>query len=52
MSGTSMDGVDVTLIESDGETVTKRAKGLLLPYDRDIRATIERAVELRTVLPP
>ena len=50
MSGTSMDGVDVTLIESDGEAIVCRAEGLLLPYDDDIRAAIERAVEAASIL--
>ena len=45
MSGTSMDGVDVVLIESDGETVSRREPGLLQPYGDEIRATIARAVE-------
>lgn len=45
MSGTSMDGVDVTLIESDGESVSRRGEGLLLAYDDAIRALIARAVD-------
>lgn len=44
MSGTSMDGVDVTLIESDGEKVTHRGEGMLLPYSHDERALINKAV--------
>jgi len=45
MSGTSMDGVDVSLIESDGETFSKRSEGLLLPYGDEIRVLIVGAVE-------
>ena len=40
-----MDGVDVTAIESDGETVLRRGSGMLQPYSDEIRASIGRAVE-------
>ena len=44
MSGTSMDGVDITLIESDGETVVRRGEGFLREYTPSERAIIEEAV--------
>lgn len=45
MSGTSMDGVDVALIESDGEDVSRRDEGMLRPYTGDERALIAAAVD-------
>lgn len=35
MSGTSMDGIDLALIESDGESVIHHLASDYLPYDRD-----------------
>lgn len=43
MSGTSMDGVDAALIESDGIDVTRTGPALTLPYDAGFRARL-RAV--------
>jgi anhydro-N-acetylmuramic acid kinase len=43
MSGTSMDGVDAALIESDGETIFATGPSLTIPYPDDLRATL-RAV--------
>lgn len=45
MSGTSMDGIDAALIETDGETVLRRGPGATAPYGREVRALIEAAVE-------
>lgn len=44
MSGTSMDGVDVTLIESDGERILQRGEGYLRTYTDAERALIDTAV--------
>lgn len=44
MSGTSMDGVDITLIESDGERVARRGEGFLREYTNAERKLIEEAV--------
>lgn len=44
MSGTSMDGIDAALIETDGETVTGRGPGLTLPYDADFRRDLRAAL--------
>jgi anhydro-N-acetylmuramic acid kinase len=44
MSGTSMDGVDVALIETDGEKVYNRGPGATYPYPGAIRDVIAAAV--------
>lgn len=44
MSGTSMDGVDVALIETDGETIASFGPTLLRPYDDMERAHIRAAL--------
>lgn len=43
MSGTSVDGVDVALIETDGETVTATGAFLTVPYDDAVRRRIRAA---------
>jgi anhydro-N-acetylmuramic acid kinase len=43
MSGTSIDGVDVALIETDGEVVRKRGPSFTLPYDAAVRGLIRAA---------
>ncbi len=45
MSGTSMDGIDVALIETDGETVPWLGPSLTLPYDGAMRTLLEGAME-------
>ncbi len=40
MSGTSVDGVDVALIETDGETVASRGPSTTLPYAEPLRKQI------------
>ncbi|WP_229719455.1 anhydro-N-acetylmuramic acid kinase [Asaia siamensis] len=51
MSGTSLDGVDAALIETDGVTVGRRGASLSLGYDAALRqalyALFDRASELR-----
>lgn len=44
MSGASMGGVDVTLIESSGEQVIHSGEGMLRPYAVEERVLIEGAV--------
>jgi anhydro-N-acetylmuramic acid kinase len=43
MSGTSVDGIDVALIESDGEAVSNHGPALTVPYDDAVRRTIRAA---------
>ena len=43
MSGTSVDGVDVALIETDGERIASYGAGLTVPYADDVRRTIRAA---------
>ncbi len=43
MSGTSMDGVDVALIETDGERVTSFGPCLTVPYPDEVRRLIRGA---------
>lgn len=40
MSGTSLDGVDVALVETDGETVTRLGPAATFPYDADRRLAL------------
>ena len=40
MSGTSMDGVDAALIETDGERVLAFGPALTLPYDDEQRVFV------------
>jgi len=44
MSGTSMDGVDVALIRSDGESIVERGPSLEVEYDPDTRCKIEQGL--------
>ncbi len=44
MSGTSMDGVDVALIETDGEAVVRRGPSGFRPYTEDEREAIRAAL--------
>jgi len=43
MSGTSVDGVDVALIETDGERVTSFGPSLTVPYPDEVRRLIRAA---------
>lgn len=45
MSGTSLDGVDAALIETDGEAVVRPGPGLTIPYDAGMRAMLRAALE-------
>lgn len=44
MSGTSMDGIDVALIETDGEDLLHRGPSLTFPYNLEQRAALTEAL--------
>jgi anhydro-N-acetylmuramic acid kinase len=44
MSGTSMDGIDVALLETDGETVARRGPSMTIPYQEPQRALLRQAL--------
>src|ERR1700744_3977736 len=45
MSGTSMDGVDVALLETDGESEVRTGPFLYRPYTEADRALLRQALE-------
>ncbi|QKK23661.1 anhydro-N-acetylmuramic acid kinase [Rhizobium hidalgonense] len=46
MSGTSMDGIDVALLRTDGRGFIERGPFLGVPYEADFRRRLKRALEL------
>lgn len=51
MSGTSMDGIDAALIETDGDKVVRPLECHSQPYDEVMRAKLRRAMELALAMP-
>lgn len=45
MSGTSMDGIDVALIRTDGENIVERGPSMSIPYDPAFRRRLQGALE-------
>src|SRR5258706_7308729 len=45
MSGTSLDGIDAALLETDGEAVVRPGPSLIMPYDGEIRALLRAALD-------
>jgi len=44
MSGTSMDGIDVALIQTDGDTVISRGASMTFPYSVETRARLAQGL--------
>lgn len=44
MSGTSLDGIDVALLRTDGESVVERGKARTFPYDESQREVLRQAL--------
>lgn len=45
MSGTSLDGIDAAIVRTDGKTVVEPGQAMHVPYDRDLKASIRRAIK-------
>jgi anhydro-N-acetylmuramic acid kinase len=45
MSGTSLDGVDAALLETDGQDTARPGPGLTIPYNKETRALLKAALE-------
>ncbi|THV35830.1 anhydro-N-acetylmuramic acid kinase [Rhizobium rosettiformans W3] len=45
MSGTSMDGIDVALVRTDGEAIVERGAFLSVPYEPAFRDRLKQALE-------
>jgi len=45
MSGTSLDGVDAAVLETDGESVAAPGPALTMPFDAPMRAMLRAAIE-------
>jgi anhydro-N-acetylmuramic acid kinase len=45
MSGTSMDGIDLALVETDGEDLVERGPSATVPYDARFRARLVEAID-------
>ncbi|MBC8038428.1 MAG: anhydro-N-acetylmuramic acid kinase, partial [Rhizobiales bacterium] len=45
MSGTSLDGIDVAMVRTDGETVVQRGPSRTFPYDAAQRSLLKDAIE-------
>src|SRR5471032_2556498 len=45
MSGTSLDGVDAALLDTDGQDIARPGPGLTIPYNKETRALLAAALE-------
>ncbi|WP_112661635.1 anhydro-N-acetylmuramic acid kinase [Microvirga flavescens] len=41
ISGTSMDGIDVSIVETDGDTIVRPGPGRTFPYPEDLRRVLQ-----------
>lgn len=51
MSGTSMDGIDVALIDTDGEDVVERGPAQTFQYDPRFKASLREAIAAAATMP-
>ena len=45
MSGTSLDGIDLSLIRSDGETYSEEIMNYFQPYSKDLKSTLHQVIQ-------
>ncbi|MEM6832757.1 MAG: anhydro-N-acetylmuramic acid kinase [Sphingomonadales bacterium] len=45
MSGTSMDGIDIAAISTDGDSILARSGGAMMPYPPQVRSALAAALE-------
>ncbi len=50
MSGTSMDGIDIALLRTDGREVVERGASLYIPYDDELRGRWKQALQTAKVI--
>ena len=50
MSGTSMDGIDLAMVETDGDQVVRRGASSFTPYDAKFRKRLEGGLETAKVI--
>lgn len=50
MSGTSLDGIDVAMVTTDGETAIERGPAMTFPYNADMRALLRSALNDATAI--
>ena len=52
MSGTSLDGIDAALLETDGQDIARPGPSLTIPYNDEIRGLLRAALEAARIAPP
>jgi len=45
MSGTSMDGIDLAMLRTDGDALVERGPAFFVPYEAEFRRRIEAGLE-------
>lgn len=51
MSGTSLDGIDLAIISSDGESLLELGRHACVSYDEETRSTLRAAIDMARDLP-